>query len=202
MINIFFGYSKKFIAPCIKTFKTAIRENTNSEVRFHSASPEYLGVSETGCTGFTNCRYMVPQQMGYQGYAIYLGCDMLVLGDIAELWEYRRPGAWVCMEDGSTEVSIIDCSAFSDLPSREKIAEQRKVVWESVIATRKACIIPPEWNIYDCYLPADWQPDGTEKLLHFTDLKNQPWFFDNHHCLGAVRLWKKYGGQVHKNYGI
>ena len=40
-------------------------------------------------TAFSFTRFLVPQLMGYQGWAIFMDCDMLARGDIAELWALR-----------------------------------------------------------------------------------------------------------------
>jgi hypothetical protein len=40
-------------------------------------------------TDFSNARFMVPALTGYRGWAIFMDCDMLCLGDIVELWEQR-----------------------------------------------------------------------------------------------------------------
>jgi lipopolysaccharide biosynthesis glycosyltransferase len=40
-------------------------------------------------TAFSFTRFLVPWLMGYQGWAIFMDCDMLCRGDIAELWALR-----------------------------------------------------------------------------------------------------------------
>lgn len=40
-------------------------------------------------TAFSFSRFLVPHLMGYQGWAIFMDCDMLARGDIAELWALR-----------------------------------------------------------------------------------------------------------------
>ncbi|MGC5198353.1 glycosyltransferase [Aphanothece microscopica] len=40
-------------------------------------------------TAFSFSRFLVPQLMGFKGWAIFMDCDMLCRGDIAELWELR-----------------------------------------------------------------------------------------------------------------
>ena len=40
-------------------------------------------------TAFSFSRFLVPKLMGYQGWAIFMDCDMLARGDIAELWALR-----------------------------------------------------------------------------------------------------------------
>jgi lipopolysaccharide biosynthesis glycosyltransferase len=41
-------------------------------------------------TAFSFTRFLVPWLMGYEGWAIFMDCDMLCRGDIAELWRQRR----------------------------------------------------------------------------------------------------------------
>ena len=40
-------------------------------------------------TEFSFSRFLVPCLMDYKGWAIFMDCDMLCRGDIAELWELR-----------------------------------------------------------------------------------------------------------------
>jgi len=41
-------------------------------------------------TDFSFTRFLVPHLMAYQGWAIFMDCDMLCRGDIAELWAMRN----------------------------------------------------------------------------------------------------------------
>jgi len=122
-------------------------------------------VPEEGCTGFSNVRYRVRD-------AIYLDPDMIVLGDIAELWELREAGRFVCLRDGTTEVAIITGYEHTCRNKRE----------EHLLA--KSCVIPLNWNVEDKVT------DGA-KLVHFTDLSTQPWFHD-HPDPDAVALYEAY----------
>ena len=40
-------------------------------------------------TAFSFTRFLVPQLMGFQGWAIFMDCDMLCRADISELWALR-----------------------------------------------------------------------------------------------------------------
>ena len=40
-------------------------------------------------TAFSFSRFLVPHLMQYQGWAIFMDCDMLARGDIGQLWELR-----------------------------------------------------------------------------------------------------------------
>jgi len=165
MIPIYIGIAHRF--DVIKSLTwNSIMENSDADV---SVSLLYPAIEE-GCTGFSNVRYQIE-------YGIYLDCDMIVLGDVAELWAYRQPGKFVCLEDGSTEVAVIDCR--HDCRNKH---EQDKLP--------KACTIPLTWNVEDYRLGQQPIPADT-KLFHFTDLKTQPWFY-THPNPHAVRLYQKY----------
>lgn len=50
-------------------------------------------------TDFSFTRFLVPHLMGYQGWAIFMDCDMLGRGDIAELWAQRDDNfALLCVQ--------------------------------------------------------------------------------------------------------
>jgi len=126
--------------------------------------------AESGCTGFSDVRYQI-------GKGIYLDVDMIVLGDIAELWSYHKPEKFVCMQDGSTEVAVIDCV--------HKCRNKRE---QHLLP--KDCSIPDEWNVEDYKYHNGSLPENI-KLLHFTDLKTQPWFYD-HPNAEAVSIYEDY----------
>jgi hypothetical protein len=42
-------------------------------------------------TDFSFSRFLVPYLCGFEGWAIFMDCDMLVLDDIASLWDLRDP---------------------------------------------------------------------------------------------------------------
>ena len=42
-------------------------------------------------TDFSFSRFLVPHLCGYEGWAVFMDCDMLALDDVAELWKLREP---------------------------------------------------------------------------------------------------------------
>jgi len=183
LIRVFVGSAEKF-RVCEEPLRRSVQENTKSQFSITFMRPETLGIPETGCTGFSNLRFLVPELAGHSGFAIYLDVDMLLLGDIAELWAHRTPGQWVALQDGSTEVSVIDCEVDYGLPAYEDIANFK--IWEVLETLRTANKIGAEWNSEDRITPG-------AKLLHFTDLKQQPWFF-KHQDKTATAIWDYYSG--------
>jgi len=185
MIPVFIASAEKFaeVEPIVEF---AIRENTSEAVDIRIVRPEWYGMKPTGCTGFTNVRYSVPElcrDLGYE-YGIYLDVDMFVLGDIAELYEYRQPGKWVCLKDGSNEVSVV--SAELQFPGKDKLHRYHK----SQLSRDQIPGIPMSWNVQDQCKPG-------MKLLHFTDLSAQPWFFP-HPCAEAVAIYEDYRARYYE----
>lgn len=122
-------------------------------------------------TPFSLFRYAIPAMCGFEGYAIYLDCDMIVLDDIRKLYEHRKPGKWCIApnRDGDC-VTVMDCSAVQMpflsvkggyLGNKHGL---RKHVQPYISRT-----IPEEWNHCDQYKVE------VSKLVHYTSMKTQPW---------------------------
>jgi hypothetical protein len=177
MIRVFIATGPRW-AEHEPVLEYSIRSNTDAPVEI-----TWMRVGENdlvghGCTGFTNFRYAIPRLAGGIGFGIYLDIDMLLLADIAELWAYRKPGAWVCLKDGTTEVSVIDCSL------RFPSAVENYKKWDLQRLAPLSPDIPLDWNTEDTTTP-------TMKLIHFTDLSRQPWFTPDRDD-AAVRVLHQY----------
>ena len=106
MINIFIGYdSKEKVA--FNTLSYSILKNSTKPV---AITPIYLNnikddfVRERtalSSTEFSFSRFIIPHLMNYQGWALFMDCDMLMEADIAELWRLRddRYAVQVCKHD-------------------------------------------------------------------------------------------------------
>lgn len=153
MIRVFIGSHKRF-ERCEPVIEHSIRKYASEPVEVHFLRPEYYGCGDSGCTGFSNMRWEIPRICNYKGHAIYLDVDMVLQADIAGLWGYRSSSGTVILRDGGTEVAVFNCAKVNLLTA-----------------------IPRCWNIEDFNaVPEDLE---TAKLIHFTDLKNQPWFYDH-----------------------
>lgn len=165
MIKVLIATDSDIHGDAEKVIEYSILKNTSAEVNIQFIRPGW----KSGCTGFTNHRFLIPEMCNYDGYAIYLDVDMLILGDIEELWNYKTQGKW-CTTPMRDDVSVIDCSAFTDLP-KESILKQNKIHKEQIrrqIGTRKLENIPIEWNTIDTVYE-------NTKLIHYSDLNTQPW---------------------------
>lgn len=78
------------------------------------ASPFHGWRTETWSTPFSGFRWAVPELCGFEGRAIYMDSDCIVMADIAELWEQRlQPGKCVIAKgaEGRLCVSLWGCSS-------------------------------------------------------------------------------------------
>ena len=148
-------------------------------------------------TGFSIFRFTVPELCNYEGRAIYMDSDIVVLGDVQELWELPMPKPWVAKNMKRTCVSLIDCAGMRGvIPSMELMKKagqgtsfyRRMLVKDDVLSPT----LPAAWNCFDqC-------PAGT-KALHFTNMGTQPWkpwpdkiAYSRHPDKRAVETWLQY----------
>lgn len=94
MINIFIGYdSNETVA--YHTLVHSIMRHSSVPVSFIPLARNTLTrlydkpKSDKESTEFSMTRFLVPYLSGYQGWSIFMDCDMLVTRDINELWEMR-----------------------------------------------------------------------------------------------------------------
>ncbi|MFM8815713.1 MAG: glycosyltransferase [Actinomycetes bacterium] len=58
-------------------------------VKRHMASFYDRERSNIESTDFSFTRFLTPYLCGYEGWAVFMDCDMLMVGDVAELWSLR-----------------------------------------------------------------------------------------------------------------
>ncbi len=155
----------------------SILSNTDADVEFVA-----LG-DGSGGTGFSEARYSIPTICD-ESYAIYLDADMLVLGDIRDLWSERMPMRWMSSETypkGSSAVSVISCRIKMPWPINIKPYWYDQQLFEAGILWPT---ISRRWNCRDC-----WKVDYTQ-LIHYTDRSKQPW---NHEPSRTIdTMWLAY----------
>lgn len=129
-------------------------------------------------TGFSGFRFAIPELCGFAGKAIYLDADMLLLGDIAELWALEPAiGRGIrCIGPNRTDVSVIDCGWFADQrrwwPTIEQMKPSGARVFEylRLLHANKAIdeTLPPWWN--DCDGALYRSHPNEVRLLHYTNV--------------------------------
>jgi lipopolysaccharide biosynthesis glycosyltransferase len=150
---------------------------------------DYSETHTDGSNHFIYTRFLVPHLMQYEGWAIFIDGDMIVRGDIAELWELRDAYKDVMevKHDYKTRMtekylgaknedyprknwsSVIlwNCNSHpnrkltSEFVQKATGAELHRFSW---LDDKRIGELPPEWN----WLPDEYGPNPDAKLLHYT----------------------------------
>lgn len=148
-------------------------------------------------TPFACFRACIAELCAFEGKAIYLDVDMLVLSDIAELWRLPQKAPYLCNGKGRTEVALIDCQGFArdDWPRIKEMKPQGATMgYYRLLMERMGLLdesLPWAWNSCDQITPG-------MKLLHFTSVPHQPYKpypkveYRKHPDERAVRIWNDY----------
>ena len=162
-------------------------------------------------TDFSFTRFLVPHLMGYQGWALFLDCDMLCRADIKGLWEQRddRYGAMCVQHEhvpGETVKFLGEVqSAYpkknwsslilfnNEHPSHKFLdvngmtpAELHQFDW---IADKDLGELPKRWNWLVGYCTDEDLWSDIPAALHYTD--GGPWFEETKDC-DYSGLWNEY----------
>lgn len=134
-------------------------------------------------TPFSCFRWAVPALCGFEGRAIYMDSDIIVLGDIGELWDQPLPAGKVVVAKAGKHgqrlcVSKWDCAAAETaLPPLPKLRgdphAHRSLMHH--FAAHPEMVEPfagGDWNVLDLE-PFDLA-DPQVKALHYTGIPTQP----------------------------
>lgn len=129
-----------------------------------------LPMKRQGLTPFTYSRFMVPWLMNYLGWALFLDLDILLNGDIAELWALRdhKKAAMVVKHEGALQferasVMLLNCSQCGIL-TPQYVRDAKRLHDLSWLSADKVGELPHEWN----HLVGYDEHRSDAKLLHFT----------------------------------
>lgn len=184
MIRVFIGTEPSQKLPT-QVLKHSIRARATEPVSFiemEGPDSDYVGL-----TGFSLRRFHIPQLCAFEGRAIYLDADIVVLGNIAELWnlDLTRPALAkpYTTSDYFTSVMLLDCGrlrhwdfrAWSTTAAKDAQFANR-LIWARPTAPNHDDFgpLPSQWNDLDIVKPAT-------RALHFTQLPKQPWRHTGHH---------------------
>ena len=150
---------------------------------------DYKETHTDGSNHFIYTRFLVPHLMGFKGWAIFIDGDMIIRGDIVELWNLREidKDVMVVKHDYQTcmpvkylgaknedyprknwsSVILWNCNSF---PNRQLTPEFVQTSSGSFLHRfswlddNRIGDLPPEWN----WLPDEYGPNLNAKLLHYT----------------------------------
>ncbi len=166
--RIFIGYDKR-IPLAYSVLHHSIAKNASGMVSITPLILDKLnGFDRTGLTQFTFSRYLPPFLCDFSGKSLFLDSDMLVMGDVYELFN---------MEDDGKSVRVVKSGYRFEWPSvmlfnnerchrltpaylsNEEVKPQRFEWAENGVGE-----LPPEWN----HLVGYDEPKPDAKLIHYT----------------------------------
>lgn len=191
-IPIFIGYDPREAVAYHTCVNSIIRQASQPVAIVPLALNLFNDYTEThtdGSNQFIYSRFLVPHLMGYAGHAIFMDGDMIVRGDIVELWNLKEfdKDVQVVKHNYKTRMtekylgaknedyprknwsSVIlwNCGSFPnrkltpEFVQRATGAELHRFTW---IDDERIGELPPEWN----WLPDEYGPNLDAKLLHYT----------------------------------
>ena len=205
MINVFIGYdTKEKVSFSVLSY--SILKNSTQPV---SITPIYLDNikddfvrerNNLSSTEFSFSRFITPHLMNYQGWALFMDCDMLMKADINELWRLRddRYAVQVCKHDYTPKSTVkflnqkqtvypkknwssfmlMNCKKCTtltpDYVNKASGLELHQFKWlegDHLIGD-----LPLEWN----WLVGEYEHKDDVYNVHYT--KGGPWFEDYAKC--------------------
>jgi hypothetical protein len=193
LIRVFIGYDPKE-EVAFHVLQRSIHERASQPVSITPISLSQLnGIfrrerNPLQSTEFSFSRFLTPWLCGFDGWALFVDCDMLMRGDIAELWKLRDPkyAVQVVKHDyvpkeetkflGAVQtkyekknwssVMLFNCSQCTALtPDYVNTAtglELHQFKWLG--DDGRIGEIPPTWN----HLVDEYEPNPNAKLVHYT----------------------------------
>ena len=205
MINIFIGYDNKERVAYNVLSHSIIQNSTKpvaiTPIALNNLKDDFVRERNSlSSTEFSFSRFMIPHLMNYQGWALFMDCDMLMFEDIAELWRMRddSKAIQVCKHDytpkeetkflGQVQTKypkknwssfmLMNCKKCTtltpDYVNKASGLELHQFKWlesEELIGE-----LPLEWN----WLVGEYDYKEDVKNVHYT--KGGPWFEDYREC--------------------
>jgi|TARA_R110000796_G_scaffold20217_1_gene60342 hypothetical protein len=106
MINIFIGYDNKekvaFNVLSYSILKNSTKPVAITPIYLNNIKDDFIRErNQLSSTEFSFSRFIIPHLMNYQGWALFMDCDMLMKADVSELWRLRddKYAVQVCKHD-------------------------------------------------------------------------------------------------------
>lgn len=167
-----------------EVLKWSVLRRTKAQVEFHELSNLPLGLKSKMYTGFSFYRYAIPEKCSYQGRAIYLDADIIVLADIEELFSLKMDEKGVLARPQDlfpkrrfTSVMLMDCEKLKhwNIQNWVSLINTGMESYQGLMEGRPGSLnhadfgdLPAIWNTLDLFVPET-------KILHYTHVPSQPW---------------------------
>jgi hypothetical protein len=205
MINIFIGYDSKERVAYNVLSHSIIQNSTKpvaiTPIALNNLKDDFVRERNAlSSTEFSFSRFMIPHLMNYQGWALFMDCDMLMFEDISKLWRMRddSKAIQVCKHDYTPKESkkflgqvqtkyekknwssfmLMNCKKCTtltpDYVNKASGLELHQFKWlegDHLIGD-----LPLEWN----WLVGEYEYKEDVNNVHYT--KGGPWFEDYAKC--------------------
>jgi lipopolysaccharide biosynthesis glycosyltransferase len=150
-------------------------------------------------TNFSAFRWAIPELCGFEGRAIYLDVDQIVLKDIRELWDLDMGGcSYLAVRPERTDVMLMDCSKFKEAwwpeLSKMKLSGWPQMRYRRLVEQNTR--VGELEGIHNC-LDGDGYCERT-RLVHFTKMSTQPWKpfpesikYETHRDKRMLNIWEE-----------
>jgi len=192
VIPVYIGYDPRE-AVTFHVCANSIIRNSSRPVSITPLSlnllPGYQEQHQDGSNAFIYSRFLVPWLQGWRGWAIYMDGDMVVTGDLAELWDLRQATSDVMVVKhqyqtrrsikylGSenqdyprknwSSVILWNCGNYPNRQLSPEFVQKQpgsylhRFAW---LQDNRIGDLPREWN----WLPDEYGANDQAKLLHWT----------------------------------
>ncbi len=182
MYKVFIGTEEAQWLPT-EVLKHSILRRSSSSYEFVELKNIPISLNIKMYTGFSFYRFSIPETCQFQGRALYLDADIVVLCDLKELFEIEIDGYGVLsrpypkINGYFTSVMIMDCAKLTNWKIHQwvtlinaKIAGYRDTMAANPLGLCHKEFGPLDtiWNDFD-------QCSEKTKILHYTYVPTQPW---------------------------
>lgn len=202
MLNLYIGYDPKeavaYHVLCHSILKRATAPiSITPLVRDHFRAFFHRERGPHDSTDFSITRFLVPYLSGYQGWSVFMDCDMLCQTDITQVWGDMKPpynpAVWVCPHDYTPREGLkmqkqaqttyprknwssfmvfnnSDCRALTpDYVSTASGLDLHRFNWLKDPDTEVGSL-PLDWN----WLVGEYEANPQARMLHYT--RGGPWW--------------------------
>ena len=165
MLRIFIGIDER--QPiAYHVLVSSIQRRASKAVAITPLILEQLPMKRRGLTSFTYSRYLVPYLCNYEGQALFIDSDMLLLADIYELFNSQSGSSVDIVPFAGNfaferpSVMLFNCAECRDLtPEYIETGTPQDFSWAKSIGH-----LSSDWNHLVGYAP----PNPNAKLIHYT----------------------------------
>lgn len=166
----------------------SIRKNTTADVdivwmrqSFDPKSPYFGWDSDKWGTPFSAFRWSIPEVCGYEGKAIYLDSDFIILSDIKDLWDQEFEDGKVVMAKGPSAPARFCISMWNNAAAKDWLPPIKSMRIDENIHKRMIKLFQNNQELVQPF-QGNWNcVDGGNNVqisdidgLHFSNIPTQP----------------------------